>query len=113
MVDHADGDGLNSQRKNLRTCTNAENKRIQRKYKNCSSPCKGVHWSKAVNKWRVVLTINNKRMELGLFIDEVEAVKAYDMAALKYHKEFAKLNFPLAAWSHSKYQPIYAFPLRD
>lgn len=59
-------------------------------------PCKGVHWRKAVNKWRVVLTINNKRMELGLFIDEVEAVKAYDMAALKYHKEFAKLHFSIS-----------------
>jgi hypothetical protein len=37
---------------------------------------------------------NKKRIELGYFRDEIEAAKAYDRAAMKYHGQFACLNFP-------------------
>jgi len=30
---------------------------------------------------------------LGYFNDEIEAAKAYDQAAKKYHNDFASLNF--------------------
>jgi hypothetical protein len=34
-----------------------------------------------------------KRIWLGSFKDEIEAAKAYDEAAKKYHGEYARLNF--------------------
>ena len=40
------------------------------------------------------MRINGKHTFLGYFYDEVEAAKAYDRAAKKYHGDFAALNFP-------------------
>jgi len=35
-------------------------------------------------------------MHLGYFRDKIDAAEAYDDAARKYYKEFARLNFPPA-----------------
>ena len=43
-------------------------------------------------KWKAEININKIRMELGFFIDEIDAAKAYNIAALKYHGKFACLN---------------------
>ena len=32
-------------------------------------------------------------LQIGNFKKEIEAAKSYDMAAIKYYKEFAGLNF--------------------
>lgn len=53
---------------------------------------KGVVWYKNINKWGAQIRHNKKRIYLGLFIDEYEAAKAYDMAAKKLHKNYANIN---------------------
>jgi len=41
----------------------------------------------------VQITVNGKRIYLGSFKNELDAAKAYDRAAKKYHGQFASLNF--------------------
>lgn len=59
-----------------------------------SSKFYGVCWAKEVTKWRSVIHVSGKKISLGFFSDEVEAARAYDVAAKTYHSAHAKLNFP-------------------
>lgn len=102
VVDHIDHNGLYNRKRNLRLCTFAENCRNLKgrsiqygRNKRKSSKYKGVHWHKKSQKWAAAITFNNKTHHLGYFIDEIEAAKAYDRAAKKYHGDFASLNFPI------------------
>ena len=101
VADHINHNGLDNRKANLRPATSAENTRncsIQRE--NTSSKYRGVWYNKQIKKWRAKIVFNNKRYHIGYFENEVDAGKAYDEAARKYHGEFAALNFPeLAAES--------------
>lgn len=91
-VDHIDGDGLNNRLNNLRLCNrnqNCHNSKPRRK----NWP-KGVYFCKSSkNPYRSQITVNSKKIYLGCFKTKLEAANAYDEAAIKYHKEFANLNF--------------------
>jgi len=95
LVDHINHNGLDNRKANLRTATIAQNNvnRASYKTKNSPSKYKGVYWSKRDKKWQVQICHNNKRKHIGQFDNEIQAAKAYDEAAKKYHKEFAVLNF--------------------
>jgi len=90
VCDHKDRNKLNNLDSNFRICTNAENLRNREKSKNNTSGFKGV--IKNRNKWRSVIRVNNELIQLGTFISKIEAARAYNLAAKKYHGEFAKLN---------------------
>lgn len=93
-VDHADGDGLNNQRSNLRPITvhgqNQANSKPRRGY---TSQFKGVSWA-AQGYWRADIMVKRHRANLGYFKNEEDAARAYDAAALAAWGEFARLNFP-------------------
>ena len=94
-VDHKEHyeDHIDNRRSNLRLCIHAENGCNQRKQlKKTSSQYKGVTWDKRHQKWMAQIMVNNKNIYLGLFIDEVEAARAYNAAAIEHFGEFAKLN---------------------
>ena len=91
MIDHADNDGLNNTRDNLRICTASQNHANQQKTRG-SSQYKGVSFSKRANKWEVYINKDGKRYRLGYFTDEKKAAEAYDQKAKELFGEFAELN---------------------
>jgi len=98
LVDHINQNGLVNRKANLRPATAAQNIINRAKYKNRNygSKYKGVVWNRRYKYWQAQIKANHKLMYLGTFKDEVQAAKAYDEAAKKYHNEFATLNFPLS-----------------
>lgn len=93
VVDHINHNGLDNQKSNLRICTHSENMRnsVKGEY-GASSKFKGVHFVKDREKWCAKISINKKDINLGNFINEMDAAKAYNNASIKYFGEFAKLN---------------------
>jgi hypothetical protein len=95
-VDHIDGDGLNNRLENLRLATTTNNNRNQRKRtgRTYSSQYKGVSYRQDRDTWLAAIGVDYKRVKLGTYPTEEEAAKAYDVAALQFFGEFARLNFP-------------------
>jgi len=93
VVDHINGDSLDNRRANLRLATHSQNQCNKRKRKNTSSQFIGVFFNKKRRSWWSQIRVNGKSLWLGCFDSEIDAAKAYDAAAKKYHGEFARLNF--------------------
>ena len=91
-VDHKDHNGLNNQKYNLRICTHSQNVKNSSKRSDNTSGYKGVFWYKQTNKWAAGISVNNKRIHLGYFEHKEDAAKAYNIAAIEHHGEFAQLN---------------------
>jgi len=83
-IDHIDGNGLNNKWNNLREVTHQENMRNTKLSSTNTSGHIGVYWSKALNKWRSQIMINDKCMYLGIFIEIKDAIKARKEAEAKY-----------------------------
>lgn len=93
VTDHISGDRLDNRRCNLRFCTHAQNVRNQRPSNKTGMP-KGVHKIDGLktNPYRARIGIDGKLICLGLHPTPEAAARAYDMAALYYHGEFARTN---------------------
>lgn len=94
LPDHINGNGIDNRRSNLRVCTRSQNCRNKQKIRSkTTSKYKGVYWSKTQRKWKAEIKIDRAtktRRCLGSFSSEYQAAMAYRIAALKYHKEFAR-----------------------
>lgn len=92
QIDHKDGNGLNCRRSNLREATNIENGRNSRLRHHNSSGYKGVVKTKN-NTWQAVIKYDETQHFLGHCPTKEDAARRYDLYAIVYHGEFAKLNF--------------------
>lgn len=96
-IDHKDCNGLNNRKSNLRPATRMQNLRNSR-IKTKTSIFKGVCFDKDHKKWRGQITIEKKQMRLGWFNNEKDAALAYDLKAIEFFGEFARINFPKGYW---------------
>lgn len=78
VVDHIDGSTLDNRRSNLRVVTHAQNMQNRKKIVSTSSRFHGVSWSEHAKKWRCVVNLDRKQIQVGYFKDEVEAATAYN-----------------------------------
>jgi HNH endonuclease len=94
-ADHRDGDGLNNSRANLRVCNRSQNQRNRgpQPRTDRTSQFKGVSFRKG-NWLARINTTPGIQTHIGSFGTELEAALAYDAAAIVYHGQFARLNFP-------------------
>jgi len=93
-ADHINHNGLDNRKANLRLATRTQNIWHRRKFKSPSrSKFIGVDWASDMKCWRARIRVNGKRIYIGSFKNESDAAKAYDRAAIKYHGQFAVLNF--------------------
>jgi hypothetical protein len=96
-IDHADGNGLNNQRANLRLATGQQNNANRRKRPGTTASIyKGVsrHNGRIAKPWIAYIGLNNRTVYLGCFAVEEDAARAYDAAAVEHFGEFALLNLP-------------------
>lgn len=89
VVDHIDGNPLNNTFDNLRICTSAENTRNRSALRN--KAYKGCTLTQS-KKWSVIIMVNGKSYNLGVYESEHIAAQVYNEGAKRLHKEFAFLN---------------------
>ncbi len=103
FCDHINHNGLDNRKANLRVAQHKQNIWHRRKFirrtsggfqRPSRSRYKGVDLADDKKRWRVRIRVNGKRIYLGSFENEIDAAKAYDIAAKKYYRDFAALNFP-------------------
>lgn len=93
-IDHINGNRLDNQRINLRICTHSQNQCNSKVHCDNSSGYKGSYWDKYKRKWMSCITVDQKNHHLGYYDTPEDAAHVYDEAAVKFHGEFARLNFP-------------------
>ena len=92
-IDHINGNTLDNRKCNLRICTQGQNLyNLKVNRSNNTSGYKGVSWYNREKRWFAEISANNKKYCLGRFKNKIDAAKAYNIAALKYHGEYACLN---------------------
>lgn len=92
QADHISGNGLNNSRFNIRVCSHRENLLNAEKSRKGTSKYKGVSWSTKKRMWEAYICPNRSKQFLGYFSNERDAAKAYNTAAKKHYKEYARFN---------------------
>jgi hypothetical protein len=93
-IDHANGDGLDNRRANLRPAIGSQNAANSRRRKDNTSGFRGVSRERS-GRWRADINRDGRRTHLGTFDTPEAAARAYDAAAIEAWGEYARPNFPV------------------
>lgn len=91
-LDHRNREQFDNRIENLRPATQGENCRNTKLYKNNKTGFKGVFYCYVTKKYHAVIGHKNHTIFLGSFTNKSEAAKNYNIAARRFHGEFAFLN---------------------
>lgn len=105
-IDHINSNGLDNRKINLRIATNSENGHNKVKLKNTASKYIGV--SIKHYKWFSQIVKDGKRYHIGVYENEIDAAKAYDVWALYLYGNLAntntrRLNIPVVTDEEKKW----------
>jgi len=89
-IDHINGLTGDNRFINLREANRPQNMANAKMRADNASGRKGVHWCNRKKKWIAQIGASGKRIFLGSFTNKDDASAAYEEAAKKYHKEFAR-----------------------
>lgn len=93
-IDHIDRDPLNNLVSNLRICTRSQNEHNVSAHSDNKSGYKGISFDNRTDKWSARICVNyNVIWSRRPFDNPRDAAEEYDLLAIKYAGEFAKLNF--------------------
>jgi hypothetical protein len=87
-LDHKDNNPRNNQKSNLRKCTHSQNMCNRRVQTNNQLGVKGIRFRNG--QYQARITCQGKGICLGSFETLMQAIKAYNTAAKKYHGNFMK-----------------------
>ena len=93
IVDHINKNTSDNRKENLRIASRSQNATNSVNRKGTISKYRGVSLDKRRGTWSAEIRPHpGARKHLGTFKEEVDAAKAYNRAAIKYHGKFATLN---------------------
>jgi hypothetical protein len=88
-IDHINGNKHDNRIENLRSATQAENKRNKALDARNKSGIKGVYWHYKAKKWIAKIRLNGKNKHLGTFSDLSLAQEFMELAREMVHGKFA------------------------
>ena len=91
-VDHRNKDTLDVTYSNVRLATRRQQNQNKNKKVGCSSSYVGVSFAKTEKKWKAYTTVDGKRVHIGTYLTEIEAVRAYNNRVQETGDEFTILN---------------------
>lgn len=93
LIDHADGDGLNNRRLNLRQASRTQNAANSRLRTTNGTGFRGVSQCPRTGRYHAQITVERRAIFLGYWDDAAMAAAAYDGAARALFGPYAQMNF--------------------
>lgn len=87
IIDHINQNRCDNRKKNLRRVDKAQNAFNVEKRSDNTSGHRGVNWVKKLQKWKSYITVDKKKIHLGVFDKLEDAVDARKKAEKEYYGE--------------------------